>query len=67
MSEGVPVLAQRDFATLGRIVAALDPGFAPDPEAFDFVDHPWYRDYFADGPVGLKLAEYEAAKKSQSS
>lgn len=61
-SEGVPIVAQRDYATLGRIVAALDPSFEPDPEAFDFVDHPWYVDYFADGPVGLKLADYERLK-----
>jgi uncharacterized protein YbbK (DUF523 family) len=65
MSEGIPVLAQRDFKTLGRLVAALDPSFEPDPEAFDFVDHPWYRDYFKDGPVGLKLADYERAKSQK--
>ena len=57
MEAGVPVLAQRDFATLQRLIAALDPGFEPDPAAFDFVDHPWYRKYFADGPVGIKLGE----------
>jgi len=57
MEAGVPVLAQRDFATLQRLIAALDPGFTPDPAAFDFVDHPWYREYFADGPVGIKLGE----------
>jgi uncharacterized protein YbbK (DUF523 family) len=65
MSEGIPVLAQRDYATLGRLLAALDPSFVPDPEAFDFVDHPWYRDYFEDGPVGLELAEYERRKKER--
>lgn len=58
----IPVLAQRDYATLQRIVAALDPTFAPDPAAIDFVDHPWYRDYFADGPQGLPLAAYERRK-----
>jgi uncharacterized protein YbbK (DUF523 family) len=57
MEAGIPVLAQRNFATLQRLIAALDPGFEPDPAAFDFVDHPWYRDYFADGPVGIKLGE----------
>lgn len=65
MGAGVPVLAQRDNATLQRLVAALDPGFEPDPAAFDFVDHPWYRDYFADGPVGLPLADYERAKRER--
>lgn len=63
MSEGVPIVAQRDYATLQSIVAALDPTFEPDPDAFDFVDHPWYRDYFKHGPVGLKLAEYERLKE----
>lgn len=65
--EGVPVLAQRDYATLQRLVADLDPSFDPitdgDPQAVDFVDHPWYRDYFADGPVGPPLAEYERLRK----
>jgi uncharacterized protein YbbK (DUF523 family) len=62
---GIPVVAQRDFATLGRLVAKVDPTFEPDPSAFDFVDHPWYRDYFADGPVGDKLADYERKKKER--
>jgi hypothetical protein len=62
MDAGIPVLAQRDLATLLRIIAALDPTFAPDPAASDFVEHPWYRDYFAGGPVGVPLAECEAAK-----
>jgi uncharacterized protein YbbK (DUF523 family) len=62
MDAGVPVLAQRDYATLQRLVARLDSSFEPDPAAFDFVDHPWYRDYFKDGPVGLPLAEYEKRK-----
>ncbi|MBX3192335.1 MAG: DUF523 domain-containing protein [Labilithrix sp.] len=46
---GVPVLAQRDEKTLGRLVGALDPSFEPDPSAIDFVDHPWFRDYFREG------------------
>ena len=62
MDAGVPIIAQRDDATLGRLVAALDPSYAPDPSAADFVDHPWYRDYFKDGPVGLKLEDYERRK-----
>lgn len=65
MEAGVPVLAQRDAATLQRLVAALDPSFAPDPAAADFVDHPWYREYFADGPVGLKLADFERMKRAR--
>ncbi len=59
MQAGLPVLAQRDTATMHRLLAALDPTFEADPAAFDFVDHPWYRAYFADGPVGLKLEDFE--------
>ena len=46
---GVPIVAERDFATLGRIVAALDPTFTPDPAAIDFEESAWYREYFAEG------------------
>ncbi len=38
---GVPVVSQRDFATLDRLHAVLDPGFTPDPGALDHHDHPW--------------------------
>lgn len=60
---GIPVLAQRDTATLQRIVAAIDPSFAIDPAACDFADTSWHREYFAAGPVGLPLAEYERTRK----
>jgi uncharacterized protein YbbK (DUF523 family) len=46
---GIPVLAQRDFATLQRLIGALDPTFVGDPAAIDFVDHPWFRGYFGEG------------------
>ncbi len=42
---GIPVLAQRDFATLQRLMAALDPTFVGDPAAIDFDEHPWFRGY----------------------
>ena len=32
-------------------------------ETADFVDHPWFTDYFKDGSPGLPLAEYEQRKK----
>ena len=38
---GIPVVSQRDFATLGRLRARLDPSFVPDPEARDHHEHPW--------------------------
>ena len=65
MAAGFPVVAQRDAATLQRLVAALDETFEPDPAALDFVDQPWYRDYFANGSPGLKLADYEQTKKNR--
>jgi len=65
LREGIPVLAQRDFLTLSRVVAALDPDFTPAPDAADFVDHPWFVDYFKDGSPGLPLEEYERRKKDR--
>ena len=51
---GIPVISQRDAASLGRLLAALG-GEAPDPAAFDFVHDPWYRGYFGPGgPRGPK-------------
>lgn len=38
---GVLVVSQRDFATLGRLRARLDPTFMPDPQARDHHEHPW--------------------------
>jgi uncharacterized protein YbbK (DUF523 family) len=48
MDAGIPVLGQRDYATMQRLLALLDPTFVPDPEARDFVDQGWYGEYFAD-------------------
>ena len=45
----VCVISQRDFASLDRLLRALDPQHVGDPDAFDFIEHPWYREYF---PVG---------------
>ena len=47
---GIPVMAQRDDRTLGRILAALDPRFQPAPDARDFVDTDWYQTYFREHP-----------------
>lgn len=38
---GVPVVSQRDFATLAKLRARLDPRFEPDPAARDHHEHPW--------------------------
>lgn len=42
---GVRVVASRDHATLGRLLAHLDPGFDPDPNAIDYVDDPWFQEH----------------------
>jgi uncharacterized protein YbbK (DUF523 family) len=46
MDAGIPVIAQRDHATLQRILGVLDPSFQPDPDARDFTEHPWFKEYF---------------------
>lgn len=38
---GFAIVSQRDFATLGRLRARLDPSFVPDPDARDHHQHPW--------------------------
>ena len=39
---GIPVISQRDTASLERLLGQLDPGFSPDPDATDFTEAPWY-------------------------
>lgn len=41
LRHGVPVVSQRDYATLGRLRARLDAGFVADPAARDHHAHPW--------------------------
>ena len=43
---GVPVVSQRDYRTLQRLEARLDPDHVPDPAARDHHEIEWYRDYF---------------------
>lgn len=38
---GIPVVSQRDFATLARVRARLEPGYVGDPDARDHHMHPW--------------------------
>lgn len=38
---GIPVVSQRDYRTLDRLRARLDPGHVPDPTARDHHEHPW--------------------------
>ena len=41
LEAGLPVVSQRDFLTLGRLRARLEPGWAPPPDARDHHAHPW--------------------------
>lgn len=41
LRNGIHVVSQRDFKTLGRLRARLEPGYTPDPDARDHHDHPW--------------------------
>lgn len=44
---GIPVVSQRDHATLGRLRARAEPGFVPDPDAVDHHASLWVRATFA--------------------
>lgn len=46
LRNGVPVVSQRDYRTLGKIRALLDPTFSPDPGAIDHHETDWYRATF---------------------
>jgi uncharacterized protein YbbK (DUF523 family) len=46
---GLPVVSQRDAATLQALRAALDPTFTPDPAARDHIEGDWYRATFGAG------------------
>jgi uncharacterized protein YbbK (DUF523 family) len=43
---GVPVMSQRDFATLERVLCKLDPARSPRTDRFDHHEGDWYRGYF---------------------
>ena len=44
---GVPVVSQRDFATLGHLRSMAQPGFEPAPDLLDHHQHPWTVEYFS--------------------
>lgn len=46
LEAGIPVVSQRDFRTLGKLRALLEPGYAPDPTAIDHHETSWYRETF---------------------
>ncbi|MFN3202365.1 MAG: 2-thiouracil desulfurase family protein [Bradymonadia bacterium] len=41
LRNGIDVVSQRDFYTLGLLGARLDPSYGPAPEAKDHHEHPW--------------------------
>jgi len=41
LEAGIPVVSQRDFYTLARLRARLDPAFTPPTTPRDHHDHPW--------------------------
>lgn len=45
LEAGIPVVSQRDFLTLARLRALLDPGFVPPPDLLDHHLHPWTREH----------------------
>lgn len=46
LGAGVPVVSQRDFASLGELRALLEPGFTPEPGLLDHHEHPWVVGHF---------------------
>lgn len=41
LEAGLPVVSQRDFRTLARLRARLEPGWTPPSEVRDHHEHPW--------------------------
>ena len=52
IESGIPVVSQRDFKTLNRVMAHLDPAHQLDPDARDHHESDWYVRYFGGGGVG---------------
>jgi uncharacterized protein YbbK (DUF523 family) len=46
LRHGFKVMSQRDFRSLGLLLRKVDPTHAPDPQAIDHHETPWYREYF---------------------
>jgi len=41
LEAGIPVVSQRDFRSLARLRARLEPGYEPPDDARDHHEHPW--------------------------
>lgn len=46
VENGIPVVSQRDFSTLDKLLSTLDPRHEPDPAARDHHESDWYVGYF---------------------
>ncbi len=56
LREGLPVVSQRDYHSLGRLRARLEPGFVPEPGLLDHHQIDWFIQTFgqpatSSGPV----------------
>lgn len=47
LQDGVHVVSQRDFLSLEKLRAKLEPGYQPDATAVDHHEHPWVREHLA--------------------
>lgn len=45
LDAGIAVVSQRDFHTLGRLRARLQPGHVPAGDVLDHHEHPWTREH----------------------
>jgi uncharacterized protein YbbK (DUF523 family) len=45
LEAGIDVVSQRDFRTLGRLRARLDPSYVAATDARDHHEHPWTREH----------------------
>jgi uncharacterized protein YbbK (DUF523 family) len=48
LEEGIPVVSQRDFFTLGRLRARLEPGYELPGDVRDHHEHPWTAEHLPD-------------------
>ena len=47
LRQGIPVLSQRDYKTLGKLRALVDDTFREEPGARDHHETDWYLEYFS--------------------
>lgn len=62
LRNGIPVVSQRDYATLERLRAKLDPTHTPDPAARDHHESAWVRANLGDPLASLSEPRYMATR-----